>query len=152
MKKYLLILIGALFLILNSCQDDEENVVAPTPVSFTLIGKENFYGGTYVTPQNSVIKTTAEWNSFLTQVDANTNVSGGFTETNIDFNQFMVIAVVDQVRNNGGHSIDIMTAIENSQNITIDVEKLLNGNAATVITQPYHIVKIQKSTKPVIFN
>ncbi|KQT17586.1 hypothetical protein ASG31_09300 [Chryseobacterium sp. Leaf404] len=152
MKKYLLILFSALFFILNSCQDDEENVAVQTPVSFSLIGKGNFYGGTYVTPQKSVINNTTDWNNFLTQVNAQTNVSDSFTETNINFSQFMLIVVVDQVQNSGGHSIDIMTAIENSQNITIDVEKLLNGNAATVITQPYHIVKIQKSTKPVIFN
>ncbi|WP_262148284.1 protease complex subunit PrcB family protein [Chryseobacterium foetidum] len=152
MKKYLLILISALFIILNSCQDDEENVAVQTPVSFSLIGKGNFYGSTYVTPQNSVISSTTDWNNFLVQVNAQTNVSDSFTETNINFNQFMLIVVVDQVQNSGGHSIDIMTATESSQNITIDVEKLLNGNATTVITQPYHIVKIQKSTKPVIFN
>lgn len=151
MKKHLLILISALFFILNSCQDNEENMAVQTPINFSLIGKGNFYGSTYVTPQNSVINNTTDWNNFFTQINAHTNVSDSFTEINIDFNQFMIIVVVDQVRNSGGHSIDIMTATENPLNITVDVEKLLNGNVTTVITQPYHIVKIQKSTKPLVF-
>ena len=151
MKKYLLILISALFFILNSCQDDEQNAVAPTPITFSLIGKGNFYGGTYLTPQNSVITNNADWNNFLAQADATNNVSGSFTETNVNFNQFMIIVAVDQVQNSGGHSIDIMSAIEHPLNITVEVDKLLIGDATTVITQPYHIVKIQKSTKPMIF-
>lgn len=153
MKKILLLVICSLFCILNSCQEnDEQNVAIQTPLNFTLIGKGNFYGGTYVTPQQSVFTTTTEWNNFLAQVNSSGNVSNSFTETNIDFNQFMIIAAVDQVRNSGGHSIDIMTAVENPLNITVDVEKLLNGNLTTVITQPYHIVKIQKNVKTVIFN
>lgn len=64
----------------------------------------------------------------------------------------MVIIVIDAVYPNGGHSVDIMTVDENPQNIEIDVEKLLQGNVTTVVTQPYHIVKIPKIQKPVIFN
>lgn len=151
MKKIVFLLLCSVFFILNSCQDDEQNAVAPVPINFSLIGKGNFYGGTYVTPQNSVITNTADWNNFLAQADATNNVSGSFTETNINFNQFMILVAVDQVQNSGGHSIDIMTAVEHPLNITVEVDKLLIGDATTVITQPYHIVKIQKSTKPVIF-
>lgn len=120
------------------------------PVNVQLIGKGNL-SGDYVAQQNTVITNTTQWNNLLADLDSTNNVSGSFTETNIDFNQYMVIAVFDEVYNNGGHSIDIISVIETSQNIEVDVEKLLPGNATSVVTQPYHIVKIPKILKPVIF-
>ncbi|MCX8525459.1 protease complex subunit PrcB family protein [Chryseobacterium formosus] len=154
MKKHLLLLLCSILFISISCRnEDEENIESKKQINFQLIGKGNFMGSAYATPQNSVITNTTQWNNFLNQIDSpNNHPSSGFTETNIDFNQFMVILVVDAVYPNGGHSVDIMTVDENPQNIEVDVEKLLQGNVTTVITQPYHIVKIPKIAKPVLFN
>ncbi|MFY1047628.1 hypothetical protein [Chryseobacterium sp. GP-SGM7] len=155
MKKHLLLLLCSILLIVTSCRNDnnEEQIESKNQINFQLIGKGNFMGSSYATPQNSVITNTTQWNNFLNQIDSpNNHPSSGFTETNIDFNQFMVILVVDEVYPNGGHSVDIITVDENSQNIEVDVEKLLQGNATSVVTQPYHIVKIPKIAKPVIFN
>ncbi|KUJ52636.1 protease complex subunit PrcB family protein [Chryseobacterium sp. JAH] len=150
MKNYLLLFFCSLFFILNSCDDNENNIEYKTPITTQPIGKGNL-SGSYVSQQNIVITTTAQWTALLNSLDSVNNISGGFTETNIDFNQFMVIATFDQVFSNGGHSIDIITVDENPQNIVVDLEKLLTGNATSVVTQPYHIVKIPKSTKPVLF-
>ena len=150
MKKYLLLFLCSIFFIISSCSDNEENTESKTPVTVHQIGKGDLVG-TYVPQQNMVITTTAQWSALLSNLDAFNNISGGFTETNIDFNQYMIIAVFDDVYSNGGHSIDIMTVDENLQNIVVDVEKLLTGNVTTVVTQPYHIVKVQKSTKPLLF-
>jgi len=138
-----------------SCRDnndDDEQLDSKSEINFQLIGKGNFVGN-YAAQQNTVITTSTQWNNFLNQIDStNNHPSTDFTETNIDFDQFMVIIVIDAVYPNGGHSVDIMTVDENSQNIEVDVEKLLQGNVTTVVTQPYHIVKIPKILKPVIFN
>ena len=150
MKKYLLLFLCSIFFIISSCSDNEENTESKTPVTVHQIGKGDLVG-TYVPQQNMVITTTAQWSALLSNLDAFNNISGGFTETNIDFNQYMIIAVFDDVYSNGGHSIDIMTVDENLQNIVVDVEKLLTGNVTTVVTQPYHIVKVQITTKPVLF-
>ena len=154
MKKHLLILLCSIFFVTISCRDnhDDEPLENKNQINFQLIGKGNFVGNS-AAQQNTVITNTTQWNNFLNQIDSpNNHPSAGFTETNIDFNQFMVIIVIDAVYPNGGHSVDIMTVDENPQNIEIDVEKLLQGNVTTVVTQPYHIVKIPKILKPVIFN
>ncbi|QQQ30006.1 protease complex subunit PrcB family protein [Chryseobacterium indoltheticum] len=154
MKKHLLILLCSIFFVTISCRDnnDDEQLESKNQINFQLIGKGNFVGN-YAAQQNTVITNTTQWNNFLVQIDGqNNHPSTDFTETNIDFNQFMVIVVIDAVYPNGGHSVDIMTVDENPQNIEIDVEKLLQGNVTTVVTQPYHIVKIPKILKPVIFN
>lgn len=154
MKKHLLILLCSIFFVTISCRDnhDDEQLENKNQINFQLIGKGNLTGN-YTAQQNTVITNTTQWNNFLNQIDGqNNHPSTDFTETNIDFNQFMVIVVIDAVYPNGGHSVDIMTVDENSQNIEVDVEKLLQGNVTTVVTQPYHIVKIPKILKPVIFN
>ncbi|CAD7799752.1 hypothetical protein CHRY9390_03287 [Chryseobacterium aquaeductus] len=150
MKNYLLLFFCAVFFTLNSCNSNDENTEYKTPISIQQIGKGNLMGN-YLPQQNMVITTSAQWNALLNNVDATNNTSGSFTETNIDFNQFMVIAVFDEVYPNGGHSIDIITIDDTPQSIVVDLEKLLTGNATSVVTQPYHIVKIPKSTKPVVF-
>lgn len=154
MKKHLFLLLCFIFFMI-SCSDNHDNdeqLESKNQINFQLIGKGNFMA-TYATPQNTVITNSTQWNNFLNQIDGpNNHPSAGFTETNIDFNQFMIILVVDEVYPNGGHSVDIITVDENPQNIEIDVEKLLQGNVTTVVTQPYHIVKIPKIAKPVLFN
>ncbi|WP_445431450.1 protease complex subunit PrcB family protein [Chryseobacterium indoltheticum] len=154
MKKHLLLLLCSIFFVTISCRNnhDDEPLENKNQINFQLIGKGNLTGN-YAAQQNTVITNTTQWNNFLSQIDVqNNHPSAGFTETNIDFNQFMVIVVIDAVYPNGGHSVDIITVEENPQNIEIDVEKLLQGNVTTVVTQPYHIVKIPKILKPVIFS
>ena len=150
MKNYLLIFFCSIFFILNSCSDNEQTAESKTPIMISQIGKGEMVGKD-IPQQNTLITNSTQWNNFLTILNNPNNISNGFTETNIDFNQFMVIAVIDQVYLNGGHSVDIITVDEDPQNIFVDVEKLLPGNLTAVVTQPYHIVKIPKSTKPVIF-
>ena len=146
MKKYLLLFLFSVICIMHSCSDNNENIMNKAPIPVQQIGKGNLIGN-YVPQNNMIITTSAQWNTLLTTLGS----VGGMTQTNVDFNQDMVIAVFDQVYTNGGHSIDIIAVDENQQNIVVDVEKLLSGDVTTVVTQPFHIVKIPKSIKPVVF-
>lgn len=150
MKKLLLFLLISVLFINYSCNDKDENIESKTQINFQLIGKGELIGNS-LPQQNLVITNSAQWTTLLNTLDANNNVSGGFTETNIDFNQYMVIAVFDQTYLNGGHSIDIIAVDETASNLEVNVEKLLQGNVTSIVTQPYHIVKIPKIAKPVTF-
>lgn len=150
MKKLLLFLLISVLFINYSCNDKDENIKSKTQINFQLIGKGELIGNS-LPQQNLVITNSAQWTTLLNTLDANNNVSGGFTETNIDFNQYMVIAVFDQTYLNGGHSIDIIAVDETASNLEVNVEKLLQGNVTSIVTQPYHIVKIPKIAKPVTF-
>ncbi|WBV61382.1 protease complex subunit PrcB family protein [Chryseobacterium camelliae] len=150
MKKILLLTVAISALFIMSCQENEENSTASIPINSQLIGKGSISSHS-MPQQNIAITNTTQWNTFLTALDSTYNVSGSFTEINIDFNQYMLIVAFDQVYNNGGHSIDIVAIDESSQSINVDVEKLLQGNTTSVITQPYHIVKIPKIAKPIVF-
>jgi hypothetical protein len=143
------------------CNNDDEQIPTPYPVTITstLIGKGDLNGSEGVLEQNTVINNEINWNNLKNQIDAqyiaiglgNYYTGNNFEETTIDFDNFTVIAIFDQIYGNGGHSIDIADITENENNIIVTVENLQTGNVLSVITQPYHIVKIPKTTKPIVF-
>lgn len=159
MKKIILI---ALTVFIVSCSNStEEQIVTPfEPVAIVpiLISKKILNTGEGVQQQTTIITNENDWTSFKNQID-NYYAQFGinftqqfFTETTIDFNNFIGIAVIDQGYANGGHSIDITNITEFETNIVVTVEKLQTGNQYSVATQPYHIVKIPITTKPIVFN
>lgn len=136
----------------TSCHGNDENVENKNQINFQLIGKGNLIGN-YVNPQNTIITNSIQWNNFLSQIDSTTyQTSASFITTYIDFNEFIVIVVVDEIYPSSGHSIDITKMEDYPKYININVEKSLKGNVTSVLTQPYHIVKIPKTTKSLLFN
>ena len=84
-------------------------------------------------------------------MNAVNKVSDNFTETKIDFSKFTVIAVFDAVKTSGGHSIELDIK-PNTENVVVEVSrKSPDGMATSVMTQPYHIVKIPKTDLPIVF-
>ena len=150
MKKNVLIIL--LSIIALSCNTDDDNSEIGN-IESTLIAKGNLFGdGTEgITVQNIVIADQTTWNSLITQMNLINNISDSFTETDIDFSEYTIIAVFDAVKGNGGHSL-ALDIITNSDNIIVRITDIFpEGNATTVITQPFHIVKITNSDLPILF-
>ncbi|GHT48378.1 hypothetical protein AGMMS49965_26550 [Bacteroidia bacterium] len=112
-----------------------------------------YYGsGREVIPQQGiVIKTQSQWDNLKHAMDEVNNTSNSFLEKEIDFNNYQIIAVFDEVKGNGGWSIDITDIAEYFNTIVVTVKNLKTGDLTSVITQPYHIVKIPASSKEIIF-
>ncbi|MGQ2984966.1 protease complex subunit PrcB family protein [Flavobacterium sp.] len=152
-----IILSAALAVSLYSCQSDESGALNtnddPIAVEFTVIGDQELMGSENFPASNLVIDNDADWNALKTQMDLYNPYSEGFTETDIDFSQFKVIAVIDELRNNGGNDINIVSVSRDREQITVNVEHSDSGpgNVATVLTQPFHIVKIEQTDLPVVF-
>jgi len=156
-----LILIFFSFILL-SCNNDDDVAPVVTPpfvpvvIEPILISKRDITPNV-INPQKTVIDTNEEWNALLNQIDNFYQPFGidfmtlYFSESIIDFNNYTIITVFDQVYNNGGNSVDIMNITEFEDNIKVTVENLQTGNTSNVGTQPYHIVKIPKATKPIVF-
>jgi hypothetical protein len=96
-----------------------------------------------------VITNTTDWQSLLDQMNSNnSNETNDFTEINIDFDNYIVIAVFLEVKPVNWF-VEITTIIENETNIMVSQVDTEGG--FTVIRQPYHIVKIPITDKPVVF-
>ena len=150
MKKNVLIVLLSIFIF--SCNNDDDNSKITT-IESTLIAKGNLYGNGAegIVEQKMVILDQSTWNDFIIQMNSVNNVSDDFSETDIDFSKYKIIAVFNEIKGNGGYSIGL-NIVSNSQNIVVSITDLVpGGNATTVITQPYHIVKIPIIDLPIIF-
>lgn len=150
MKTFVLLLTS--FFVLLSCSNNDDNFT-PQNVTPTLIGKGVLYGNGAegIPQQNVVITSQTQFNDLMNSMDSINGVSNSFTETSIDFNNFMIIGVFDSVKQNGGYDISIINIAENLDNISITIETAYTPIMTAVITQPFHIVKIPKSAKPIVF-
>lgn len=148
--KQIITLFSFLFLLTSCSNDNNSN---QSDVSFSTVVQKDLSPSDQkpIAETKVVIKDAQAWNAFITKISVANEESKYFIDTNIDFTKFQIIAVIDQKYLNGGHTIDITKIAENKNNIYVKVEKLHTGNIATVLTQPYHIVKIAKSSKKVIF-
>lgn len=146
-----LIFILCISLSLWSCNDDDLNI---SEIKYSSIAQGNLSGNSEegISQSNLVIKTTDAWNNLMAQMDSvNDNTTSNFTETDIDFEQYQIIAVFDHIYGNGGHSIEITSVIKEKNKIIVKIERLQNGDDTLVMTQPFHIVKIPKSDLEIIF-
>ena len=157
MKKNALIILLAIFAL--SCNSEEYNLDSEeynleiVDIESILITKDNLFGngGEGIIEQNLVITSQSMWNNLISQMNSVNNVSDNFSEIDIDFSQYKVIAIFDKIKNNGGHSLEL-NLTGNSENIIVNINYISpKGNVMSVITQPYHIVKISNSNLPIIF-
>ncbi|RTL13763.1 MAG: protease complex subunit PrcB family protein [Flavobacteriaceae bacterium] len=160
MKNLILLFLA---IITISCNDNDDQPETPTPfmpvtITPTLISKHNYgVSSAGISEQQTIYNESTSWNSFLNQIESYylplnyDYLAQHFSETTIDFTNYTVIAVFDQVYSNGGHSIDITNITEYENNIVVSVQNLLPGNVSQVASQPYHIVKIPKAKKPIVF-
>ncbi|MEI6142230.1 MAG: protease complex subunit PrcB family protein [Mariniphaga sp.] len=103
--------------------------------------------------QNLVIASNLAWTELIGKMNSVNNETRNFTETDIDFSKFIVLAIFDEVKGSGGYSITIKGILENQDNLTVTVlQTSPTGSSLAVMTQPYCIVKIPVTTKKIIFN
>ncbi|WP_296381106.1 protease complex subunit PrcB family protein [Winogradskyella sp.] len=159
MKNLLLFIV--LFCVFN-CKTNMENANAENAkkensemrtTEFNVIAKGNLYGSGSegIVAQNLVITNQNDWDKLISQMNSVNKVSDSFKETNIDFSKHTIIAVFDEVKGSGGHSLEL-TITTNSENTIVNITKIApNGVATSVMTQPYYIIKIAKRNLPIEF-
>lgn len=146
-------LFGILILLLALNCKSSENQAKMAKEDIVLIGKGNLHGSGSegIEKQNLVITSSEEWKDLLNKINAVNKVSDSFSETDIDFSEYTVIAVFDEIKNSGGHSLNLVIQ-ETKDKILVEVlRKGPNGIATSVMTQPYYIVKIPKPSLPIVF-
>lgn len=89
-----------------------------------------------------------------TQYDKLLDESGLTCEHSVDFGSEMVLVVFMGRHSSGGYSINIVSATGTESSIDVVVKKTRPEKGSlrsTVITHPYHVVKLAKSQKEVKF-
>lgn len=144
-------------LILNSCKVPEdkpmvETVNETTHLPFKKVGSGILTGDGAEgigSPKELVIQTEEQWEALRTKMNS---VNQAQKEVSIGFEQKTVLAYFDQIRTTGGYSVEIIDVIEKTSGVEAMVKFTApSGMATDVMTQPYSIVSIPKTSKPVKF-
>ena len=146
-------LLGIVILLFALNCKSTENQTKMKQENIVLIGKGNLYGSGAegIEKQNLIVTSSEEWKDLLNKINTVNKVSDSFSETDIDFSKYTVLAVFDEVKNSGGHSLNLVLE-EADDKILIEVlRKSPDGIATSVMTQPYYIVKIPKPSLPIVF-
>lgn len=141
------------FLFFTSCDNNNNSDFQSTEITFTEIGKGNLSGNgaENISQSNLVINNQTEWQNLIGQMNSVNNVSDTFLETTIDFDSYTVIAIFDIIRAHTGFSIQIDSIIKTDKNITVNYTEQSMSDGFTIIIQPFHIIKILKTNKDIIF-
>ena len=118
-------------------------------IVFSTISKGTLFGNGIegILEEKFTIKNEKQWQVFLNKINSVNNVSSSFSEININFSNHNIICVFDTIRNTGGYAIQIERVFVEKKNLNIVYNKKEPGPmemVTTIITQPYHIVKIEK--------
>lgn len=140
----------------NKCVlEDPTPTLKPTltPTPSMELNFEPFLGGYFgeiSEKKNSVITTQAEWMPISKKVALERSAP----LPAVDFNKEMLIAVFQGEKSTGGYGIEITKIIENENNIEVFVKEAEPEPKCIVsqaFTRPYHIIKVKKSDKEVLF-
>ena len=123
------------------------------PITYSLIAEGNLYGdgAEGITAQKIVITANEEWQTLISKMNTVNDESKNFSEIKIDFTKYIVIAVFDNIKSNGGHSISLDIDQSTDKIIVHTTYNSPQGMAITIMAQPYIIVKIRKTDLPVVF-
>jgi hypothetical protein len=105
-------------------------------------GQEGLQGG-------KIANSKEEWKSLQSQMNTVNNVTDGIA---VDLHTQTVVGYFDKVRSTAGYSISITSVQEFSSKIVVTYRiKGPEGPAAEVITQPFVLLTIPKTSKKIVF-
>ena len=139
-------------LILVACKSTNTSTLKTNEVSFKTVSMGVLYGdGTEgISESNFSIRNAKDWNIFLNTI----NASNRFSKVAIDFSKQQLLCVFDRIRNTSGFKIEIENIfIEKSglKTIYTTSKPLATTMVNMVVTQPYHIVIIDKQEESITF-
>lgn len=140
--KHLIFSLMAMVFVLG-CSNEDNTV---QNVEFTTIAKgmESDFFESNSNSMNLVFTNSEAWSQFVESAG-----SEYFSEINIDFSQYEVVAIVDQIRPTATN-LNILKIEEHDAHLLV-VSDIKIGDA-TVVSRPYHVVKFFKKNKNVLFN
>ena len=148
------ITISIFLLILVACKTTNTNTLKLNEVSFKTVSKGVLFGNGIegIPKSNFTINNAKEWKIFLKKTALSNNTN--FSIEPIDFSKQLFVCVFDNIRNTSGFKIEIENIfIKKSGLKTIYTTSKPSATERVnmVVTQPYHIVLIDKQEEPITF-
>lgn len=145
-KGFLIVLVLIIF---SSCSEDK--IPDRNEIHFERIAQHFLSTGEELSEQQLVIRDRESWEELLAQLNSVNDQTQYFSRTEFNFSEETLLVVIDKFRPNGGHSIAVSTLLEKDDEIIALITKPQQGNATTMVMQPYHIISIEKNDTPIQF-
>ena len=143
------ILVSIFLLIMFGCKSTTTKI---NEVSFQTVSKGVLFGDGVegISESNFIFTNAKDWKSFLEKI----NTPNTFSKVTIDFSEQQLLCVFDTIRNTSGYKIEIKNILIENKGIKIiytsakpSAKEMVN----MVITQPYHLVIINKRGEELTF-
>ncbi|CAM1366199.1 conserved protein of unknown function [Tenacibaculum soleae] len=136
-------------ILMSSCPSNQKKSEITSLYKGSLAGD----GSEGFIKENLVINSVDKWKEFLTKIDDTNTISTEF-KNSVDFSKNTILVAIDAKKTTGGFSVEILNKIQNNDKLQVTV--LSKGPKPTdmvtmSLTQPIHIVKINKTNKEIIF-
>ncbi|WP_372474612.1 hypothetical protein AB4865_04915 [Capnocytophaga sp. ARDL2] len=144
MKKILALSIATIGMI--ACGNDDSTTMEEQTVAFETLAKGNdldLYDNLNQN-LNLIISNDNEFENFVTTTSFNTS-----NFPTVNYYSSKVIVLLGKLSQTGSN-YEISNITETSEHIMINLTETYND--ATVMSKPYHIVKINQTSKPILFN
>lgn len=140
--------------ILNPVQPPNAGPLMPSTEEKNVVFEtiEKGFNSDFTVRRNYVVRVHEDWKNLWGSMHA--NVVPLPKLPSVDFGTYFVVAVFLGERPTGGHSIEITRVVETEQAVRAYVQET-NPPPDTMVTQaftqPYHIIKISRTEKQVVF-
>ena len=117
-------------------------------LEYREVGKGEY--GAIEEKKGVVVRSSEEWADLWADLFPTQQIASA-----INFDENMLIAVFSGEKSTGGYSVEIKRVDEFADKIQVSVIENMPGEGCIVtqaLTSPYHIVEIDKSSKPVEFS
>ena len=138
------------------CSKDNNGIVPEEEFVFkNILKSETGLANPFQVPkQQLIIKTLAEWKLLLSKMNSDDQNTCKLATADLNFDAYSIVAVIDEVKGSTGYVVTITNVVEHTEKliITIKYTTLNNPTSGPMNTQPFHIIKIHKTNKPIEFN
>ena len=153
MKPYSLFIL--LLLLFANCNSNQSLMKKQTKeIKFITLAQASLHGNGRegISEGNYIIKDEKSFENLFSKMNSVNRESIKFKEYKVDFDKEMIIAVFSRVLGSGGSKIFVDKVIETPKNYQVKIQyKTGGGMAIMVMNQPYHIIVVPKTDKPVEF-
>nr|WP_297306742.1 hypothetical protein [uncultured Flavobacterium sp.] len=149
MKKLLFLFVTSLFLL--SCNDDNSTETTQGSMDFEVLFQSSLSSALNLyTPQGNVVMSLEELNEMHNTMLEELYSPELFIDT--DFSTNYLLIVFDKVQPDTNYYIKVESIYENANSVDVFVVSFfVDGVAATVPVEPFTVVRIPKTNKPINF-
>ena len=138
--------------VFTACSKDGEEELQGKPIQQTKIAEGTLSSAETVPSQHLLISSEEDWKALIAALQQhNPDVLHWFSETEVDFDQFQVLALIDEVRPHSGYYLSISEVLETETQIEVKLQQGHTDEGFTVLSQPFYIARIARTDKPVKF-